>query len=251
MRILTLSFILVLYSTLSFATGNNRSFLSPKKTQQAARPNVPGDLVLDFGLSLLNDQPDVMDLRALGSRAVNIYYMAHIKFGTDSHFSFNPGFGFGIDNFMFDQNVTLTRIPNEEGVENVQIVELSDILGEDVEIKKSKLTVGYLDIPLELRFHLNENNHDRGFKLAVGGRVGVRFDAHTKIKYESLGDNKKLKEKEKFELNPFRYGIHGRMGFGSFNVFYYQNLSTLFQKDDGPEQTEAKSFMAGISFTLF
>jgi hypothetical protein len=210
---------------------------------------VPGDLIVDFGLSLLSDAPDEMDLRAFGSRGVNVYYLYHIGLGEESNFSINPGFGFGMENYNFDNPVTL----NYTTANGNEIVEINDYLDEVTleDIRKTKLSVNYFDIPLEFRFHANKENHDRGFMVAVGGRVGILFDSHTKIKYVADGDTRKIKQKEQFGVSRFRYGLHGRVGFGAVSVFYYQNLSDLFN-EDGPEGTmDTSSFMAGISFTLF
>jgi len=217
----------------------------------AQRPNVPGDLIVDFGLSLLSDAPDNMDLRLLGSRAINVYYLYHIALGEESNFSINPGFGFSTENFNFDNSVTL-RYNSDPTVGNefVPVVDYLNLAADD-EIRKTKLTANYIDIPLEIRFHANKENHDRGFMVAVGGRVGILFDSKTKIKYVEDGNTKKSKDKEQFGLNRFRYGVHGRVGLGALSVFYYQNLSTLFN-DNGPAETEdTSSFMAGIAFTLF
>ncbi|MFW5761121.1 MAG: PorT family protein, partial [Cyclobacteriaceae bacterium] len=80
---------------------------------------------------------------------------------------------------------------------------------------------------------------------------GILYDSHTKIKYVVDGETRKIKEKQQLGVNRFRYGVHGRVALGAVSVFYYQNLSELFN-DDGPEGTaETNSFMAGISFTLF
>lgn len=251
MKFLFSAFCLVFFFFSTLANDNNSRPTSPQKTSQAARPNVPGDLIIDFGVSLLSNAPDQMDLRLLGSRAVNFYYLYHVKFGPTSNFSFNPGFGVGIENFNFSNDITLTNIPTQDGANQVNIVELNDLISPDADFRKSKLAVTYFDIPMELRFHLNRDNHDRGLKIAVGGRVGVRLDAHTKVKYDLNDNTRKLKQKESFQLNGLRYGVHGRMGFGALTLFYYQNLSQLFQDGEGPGGTDANSFMAGVSFILF
>ena len=247
MRILFFVFLLTGVCQLAIA-GNghkeNSIAVSPQKTAQA-RPNVPGDLIIDLGVSLFNGGPDNMDLYILRSRAVNIYYLYHITLGQESHFSINPGLGLGMENYNFADPVTLAMTNGETNA-----VQVEEAFGE-LDLRKSKLSVNYLDIPVELRFNLNKVNHDRGLRIAVGGRVGVLIDAHTKVKFEQNDDVKKFKTKQDFSLNKIRYSVHGRLGVGSFNAFYYANLAPLF-KDSGPDGTEdMNTFMAGISFTLF
>lgn len=249
MRVAFFMFFLLAFQ-LAFSNGDRSNRAAAPQAAQQARPNVPGDLILDFGVSLFNSPLDTMSQSVLRSRAVNIYYLYHIPFGDQSSFSINPGIGIGVENYNFKDPITLRT---DDGQTNVEPIE--DVIGElnDItDMRKSKLSVSYLDIPVELRFHTNKVNHDRGFRAAIGGRIGVLFDAHTKVKYEVDDDHmKKFKMKENFSLNRIRYGISGRLGLGAFSVFYYQNLSPLFQKDKGPEGIDTQTYMAGISLTLF
>ncbi|MGK7396192.1 MAG: outer membrane beta-barrel protein [Candidatus Cyclobacteriaceae bacterium M3_2C_046] len=248
MRIILFVLISIFYIHTSYAGNGSKesNFLSPKSTQQAARPNFPGDFMLEVGFTLLNSPPD-LDLRLFGSRGANIYYLYHLPIG-NSNFSFHPGLGLGMANYNFKDSVTL--VTDDQG--QTDFVNIFNYLENDqLNVIKSKLSVNYLDIPMELRFNLNKENPYRGFKMAVGGRIGILFDSHTKVKYEEDGDAKKLKRKEKYDLNSLRYSVYGRIGIGGFSVFYYQNLSSLFQKDEGPFDQEVNSFMAGVSIALF
>ena len=211
-------------------------------TQNApASPNFPGSLVFDLGFNFLNDEPEDMKLNFFGSKIFNVYYMYEIRLG-NSAFSFNPGLGLGLEKCRFDKNVTLAT--NNEGT---AIVPLS----EDWDVKRSKLAANYVDIPIELRFHANKDNFRKSFKVGIGAKAGILFNSHSKIRYKEDGDNKTLKSKEPFNLNRFRYGVQGRIGIGSFSVFYYQELSSLFKDGKGPEGTDASPFKVGISLYAF
>lgn len=209
----------------------------------AASPDFPGSLQVSLGFNFLQDAPEQMDLGFWGSKSVSIYYLYSIRLG-DSRFSFNPGFGVGLEKYSFDNDVSLSNVPDSAQIQIMPI----DGLGE---IKKSKLAANYIDIPLELRFHLNKDNFKKSFKIAVGGKIGMRFSSHTKIKFEEDSENKIIKDKESFDLNRFRYGVHGRIGIGGFSLFYYQELSELFKDGKGPEATSATPFKAGLALDIF
>lgn len=217
-----------------------------KKKKQKARPDLPGILLIDVGFNFLQDNPEGMDVGFWGSKIVNFYYYLDIPIGK-SHFSFGPGIGLGLEKYSFDDNNTLTL--NNSG--NTEITELANLLNDDVEIKKSKIAANYIDIPVEFRFHVNKENHDQGFRAAIGGKVGFLFDGHTKIKYEEDGDNKKIKQKDNFNLQRFRYGVTARIGFPGINLFGYYSLSELFESGRGPDETTATSFNLGISISGF
>lgn len=222
------------------APTNTLAVQSPSQNAPAS-PNFPGSLVFDFGFNFLNDEPEDMKLNFFGSKIFNLYYMYEIRLG-NSAFSFNPGLGIGLEKYRFDKDVTLAS--NNEGT---AIVPLS----EDWDVKRSKLAANYVDIPIEFRFHANKDNFRKSFKVGIGAKAGILFDSHSKIKYKENGETKTLKSKESFDLSKFRYGVQGRIGIGSFSVFYYHELSTLFKDGKGPEGTDASPFKVGISLYAF
>jgi len=156
-----------------------------------------------------------------------------------------------LEKYSFEDDVSLYRDPNTNGVLVQPIDSLPFFQPRTVdEIKKSKLAANYIDIPLEIGYHSNKNDHQRGFKILVGGKVGLLFDSHTKIRYKDQNGTHTLKSKEDFELNNIRYSAYGRIGVSGFNVFFEWGFADLF-KSGGPEQTQASYWKTGISFNIF
>ncbi|UII21261.1 porin family protein [Fulvivirga ligni] len=255
MKKISLYILITLISISAYATGtepDKKASLQPSKMLQpmkirerAARPDIPGSLIINLGWNILQDTPDEMELGNYGSRSLEIYYLHDMPIG-NTGLEFRPGIGVGLDRFKFDNNITLNQTINGDGE---TIVSTAD-LDEDWDVKKSQLVANYIDIPLELRFFANPDDKRRSFNVSIGGKVGMRFSSHTKIKYSEEGENIKLKSKKDFGLNRFRYGVTGRLGIGGFNLFYYQGLSNLF--DGGPDGTEdATKITVGLTFTAF
>ena len=119
------------------------------------------------------------------------------------------------------------------------------------EIKKTKLSTTYFEVPLELRFHVDKDNFKKSVKIAIGGRVGVLMSSHTKVKYEVDGNGNKLKLKDNYELNRFRYGAQASLGVAGISLYFYWGLNDLFEKGRGPEGTAASQNQLGIAFNLF
>lgn len=239
-------FITVLILSFGVFAGDNGEDNDKKKKKQQARPDLPGIFLIDVGFNFLMDNPEGMDLGFWGSKIVNFYYYWDIPIG-ESHFSFGPGIGVGLEKYSFEDNNTLAL----DNSGNTEIIELTSILDDDADIKRSKIAANYVDVPVEFRFHLNKRNHDLGFRAAIGGKVGFLFDGHTKIKYEEDGDNKKLKQKDNFNMQRLRYGLTARIGFPGINFFGYYSLSELFESGKGPDETTAASFNLGISISGF
>src|SRR5690606_33690517 len=133
-----------------------------------------------------------------------------------------------------------------------QLAGIRTIYGEDVEISVNTTAINYLDIPLEFRYHLNKNDYSKGFRFALGGKVGFLMNAHTKVEItEPSGLTKKIKTRQDLGLSPIRYGVYSRVGLAGFNLWAYYGLNQVFKEGQGPFATEATQFNFGISVALF
>lgn len=231
----------------AYANGEGNDDKKKKKNEEqvSARPDIPGTLLIDLGLNILQNVPSRMDLGNFRSKVVNFYYYYDMPIG-ESHFSFNPAIGVGLEKFAFDNDITLI-----DNGDSTFVQELDDLLP-DAAIKKTRLAANYFDIPIEFRYHSSKYDHRRSLKVAIGGRVGFLMSSHTKIKYDLQGDTVIEKNKRDFSLSSFRYGVHGRIGYGGFNLFMHYNLSNLFDDGLGPPGTSnSNNITVGISLAGF
>ena len=153
-----------------------------------------------------------VDLRAFG-RSVSI---------VKNTLTLDYALAFDWYNFFFDNNqITLT--------ESDGIVRPDKIGEDDRDLKKSKLTVSYFHIPLALHLETKPEDLKHSFRLEAGGYAGVRLGSHTKVKDE---DGDKTKEYRDFQINNFRYGLEGAIGYGPITLFARYDLQPLFDEED-------------------
>lgn len=107
------------------------------------------------------------------------------------------------------------------------------------------MSATYLTVPLLLNLETNPDKKSNSFRLSAGMYGGVRIASRTKVKTE---DKLKLKQRDDFNLNAFRYGPMVRIGYGWFNVYAQYALSDLFADNQGPELTPVTF---GISIRAF
>jgi hypothetical protein len=178
-----------------------------------------------FGMDVFSDLwqsvPDSLDPGTLNP-GINVFGTYNYIFGK-SNVSFSPGLGLGVHNlfnhsFLYYSEDTTYFQP----------------IPDSIDYKKTKLVVSYLDIPLEIRYKSKSD-----FRLAVGFKFGFLLRAHTKFKgNDYINDNSgvvvyKLSKLSFLEKN--RYGFTARIGYKWLNLWGYYQLSTLFQKEYGPE----------------
>jgi len=210
-------------------------------------PDFPGALVFEYGLNYLINPTHEMRTNPWKSATMNVYYMYPIQIG-ESRFSVSPGIGVGSEKYGFEDPVTLQDSLGFTLLRNIRdlprFIALTDV-------RQSQLVANYGDFLLEFRVHTLKDDHKRSWFLAVGGKIGVNFDAKTKIKYSEFGSQKTYKDKYHFNINSFRYGFIARIGYGPFNAWYYLSGSDLFRGNKTLNFNNPTMWSFGISLATF
>lgn len=148
------------------------------------------------------------------------------------------GIGAEINNYRFDKNVKLIS-------DTVPVVAVLEP-GKDYE--KSKLVTSYLNVPVYLTFATNELRNGKRIHISPGITGGWRFSTYNKRVVNENGDRNKSRNKDDFNINPFRVNASLRIGYGSFVLFANYSLTDFFAKNEGPSITP---FSAGVRVVGF
>jgi hypothetical protein len=227
-------------SLMVYGQSETSASVKPRK----GRPSIPGTIMLDFGLNFPLNAPSDFSTGVWGSRTVNIYYVSDKRIG-NSKFSVHPGAGFGLERYNFKNNYTLAYETTPGNTEFVTMVDPA------LDVRKSQLITNYLDAMLDFRFTVNPSDPTRSFKVSLGIKGGYLYDSFTKLKYREDDETKKLKDKQNWNLSPFRYAATFRMGIGNFSLFATYNINTLFESGKGPDRVDFNNFTAGLSLAAF
>ncbi|NJN27224.1 MAG: hypothetical protein HC819_15205 [Cyclobacteriaceae bacterium] len=168
-------------------------------------------------------------------------------------FAIDYGAGFSWYNYKFQD--PRTRLVEQDG-----FVEF-DQWDVNLQSSKSKLTVAHINaylVPvLDFGYRTNKKTYDdgfvqtktryrrNGFRIGAGGYVGTRIDSYQKLVWKETGHKSKLRERDNFYLENFRYGARFILGYGEVDMFVNYDLSTVFAKDKGPE---LNAITFGLSF---
>ena len=148
------------------------------------------------------------------------------------------GLGAEINNYRFDKNIRMSNVNDTLNLLNEG----------DLKYIKSKFTIGYLNSPLYLTFATNPIKKGNRLFISPGITAGWRFTSYNKRKVEVDGDESKSRNKDEFNLNPFRVNASLRLGYGDFVLFANYSLTDLFQKSKGPDLTP---FSVGVRVVGF
>jgi len=202
---------------------------------------------LDLGVAALMN-PDYSFETPVGYDFISLDYKKSIRVGLNfaeknfpiikNYLMIGSGLGLEINNYRFKNN---TRLISNKPV-------LSGTIDTINVFEKSKLRLAYLNVPLLLEFN-SSGNSEKALHLAAGLLLGYNIGSKTKLVYLINGNKIKEKAKGDFNVEPFRYAITARAGFGdSFMIYATYDMSDLFFKNQGPE---LNAFSLGLSFVDF
>ncbi len=135
------------------------------------------------------------------------------------------GMGFKWNNYWFNGNNSIMKDP----VSSV-IVPRYPTAG--ISYTKSKLNTFYLTVPLIFEVHFGPKK--KGF-FGVGVIGDMKLCSNTKLKYYEGGSKQREKNKNDFNLSPFRYHLTARAGYSFVKIFANYSMVPAFKHNMGPE----------------
>ncbi|MDB5200044.1 MAG: PorT family protein [Chitinophagaceae bacterium] len=205
----------------------------------------PGDhLMIQLSSDHLTGMPDSINSHQSGfSKGFNAYLMFDKPFKSSPKYSIGIGIGVGTSNIVFKKmNVDIkslaTKLP-------FTAVDSSN------HFKKYKLSLSYLEIPLEFRFSSDPLNANKSWKMAIGLKAGTVINAHTKGKDLQNKNNTLInsyieKENSKKYFNGTRFMGTARIGYGIFSLFGAYQLNNVLKDVAGPPM---KLYQVGITLS--
>lgn len=210
---------------------------SDEKKMISSRPS-RDFVIFDLMFNGWQNTPDSIKTTGIG-RGANFYVCYDFPLGKkqETHFSFAAGVGISVSNiYLKDQEIVLNEFTDS--------IPQAQFIKETRDYKRYKLTTAYLEAPFELRFFGNKYNRNKGFKAAVGMRVGTLVSAGTKGRENGSKINYQVKTRN--YLENWRFSTSIRLGWGNFGLTGTYNLTNLYKDLQGPAITP---YAIGISLT--
>jgi len=196
-------------------------------------PNRPGDhFMIQLSSDHWTNMPDSISSHQQGfSRGFAAYFMLDKPFRTSPKFSIGIGLGVSTSNIFFKR-------------EHIDLKTSSALLpftavDSTNHFKKYKLATGFLEVPLEFRYSSKALEPDKSFKIAIGGKIGLLVNAHTKGKDLQDKNNNSItnytqKENNKRLINGTRFMGTARVGYGILTLFGNYQLNNILKDGAGP-----------------
>jgi hypothetical protein len=206
---------------------------------------------------------EYLDLRMEKSIAIGInFFEQNIRLAKNQKWGMLTGLGLGFNDYRF---LKPTRLSMDSS-------SLQGYLHEGISIRKSKLSIMYLTLPLLFEFQTDPWCRKTSFHFGAGMIMSTRLMSHTKIYYNEYNkehtlvqwdpetnayqpaftsvspNGPKVKDYGDWFLRPFKFDATVRVGWGIINLFATMSVNSLFRDDKGPE---LYPWSAGISLVNF
>jgi opacity protein-like surface antigen len=114
---------------------------------------------------------------------------------------------------------------------------------ESINFEKNRFSATYLRVPLSFQLRTKDDKSGNKFYFVAGPEVGFLINGKTKQVSDEEG---KVKFKDDFNLNPFRYGAFARFGYDNTGLFVKYYANDVFADNQGPKDFKNLSF--GLMF---
>jgi hypothetical protein len=171
-----------------------------------------------------------------------VYFMFDFPFKTNPKLSMAFGPGISSDHITFKKTYV--------GIKDATTLLRFDDQSDTNHFKKTKLATVYLEAPIEFRYSTDPLT-GKGFKWAIGVKVGTLINAHTRnVELQNKNGNTlndyTMKEASKQFFNKTRLSAMARVGMGHFSLFGSYQLTTLFKEEAA---AEIRPFSIGITLS--
>jgi hypothetical protein len=148
---------------------------------------------------------------------INIFKLSIGLQKKENNIGLVTGMGLNFNDYRFSNPFT---IKNAYGY-------IVPIPNSDPGLQKTKLSTGFLTVPLLLEFQLPR---ETGLWVSMGVIGGIKMGSHTKVKI----NNVITKDHNDFNISPFRVGGTARIGYKGVNLFGTYYFTQFFRDNRGP-----------------
>lgn len=156
-------------------------------------------------------------------------------------FAFAAGLGYSLN--IYNSNLYIYKTTNFAGGTDNNY----EILSSDIYYDKNKLSLHYLDLPIEFRWRSSTPESHKFWRVYTGLKLSYLIGD----RYKFVNDVKSIVYKGNKDLNKIQYGCYIVAGLNTWNFYAYYGLNPIFKSAKiNNEQVKMVSFNVGLQFYI-
>lgn len=156
-------------------------------------------------------------------------------------FAIATGLGYSLN--IYNSNLYIYKTTNSAG----GTVNNYEILSSDIYYDKNKLSLHYLDLPIEFRWRSSTPESHKFWRVYTG----IKLSYLLSDRYKFVNDVQSIVYKGNKDLNKIQYGCYIAAGLNTWNFYAYYGLNPIFKSAKiNNEQIKMVSFNVGLQFYI-
>ena len=156
-------------------------------------------------------------------------FLRDFPISKNRHWSIAPGIGYSYNDLK--QNIDFSAASSSSAVT----------------IVRSRMTLHYLEVPLEIRWRNASPESHKFWRIHTG--IKASYLLNGKLNYESDTQGNKS-ENLKNSLNNWQYGVYLSFGFNTWNPYIYYGLQPIFEKNKTAVENNSSALHIGLKFYI-
>lgn len=209
----------ILFSTFGFSQSNDKVVDSLFREDQ---------MYFSISYNFLQNKPDNFSQYSF-SAGLTTGLLRDFPISKNRHWSIAPGIGYSYSDLK--QNIDFLSVSPSA----------SDV------IVRSRLTLHYLELPLEIRWRNATPESHKFWRIHTGFKVSYLVGGTFSYESKTIGDDS-FKANE--IANKLQYGAYVAFGFNTWNPYIYYGFNPIFDKNKTTLENNVTSFNVGLKFYI-
>jgi hypothetical protein len=190
---------------------------------------------INFTYNSLKNTPDGFSQNKFAT-CFALGFLRDMPLNKNRTFAIAAGLGYSFS--AYNQNLVIT---------NVGGVNTYNIIGQDVDYSKDKLSLHFVDLPIEIRWRTSTPESHKFWRIYTGIKLSYLF--YDSYKFVSATTN--IKSSGNTDLNAFHYGAYASVGWNTWNLYMYYGFNPLFKSSAKIDNTSIDMSTLNIGLMFY
>ena len=173
------------------------------------------------------------------SSGISFGFLRDMPFNKSRTWAIAAGLGYSLN--IFNDNLLINQPSVSPSAENIYSFDT------DLIYSKNKMTLHYIDLPIELRWRTSTPDSHRFWRIYTGFKFSYLF--YDQYKFVGSGETIKVTGNE--DYNKLQYGVYIATGWNTWNFHAYYGLNPIFKNAQVDGQSiDMKTFNLGLMFYI-
>jgi hypothetical protein len=226
------SIVLFLFGLSAFAQEKTIDFEAPDSLYREDQ------FYIGLTYNKLQNTPDNLRQNKFSS-GISFGFLRDMPFNKSRTWAIAAGLGYSFN--VFNDNLLINQPDPNEASGNIYT------FNPDLIYTKNKMTLHYIDLPIELRWRTSTPESHKFWRVYTGLKLSYLFYD----KYKFIGSAESFKVTGNDDFNKLQYGVYIATGWNTWNFHAYYGLNPIFKnaKVDG-QSIDMKTFNLGLMFYI-